>query len=151
MAAAEMSEGAYVKKLAWNNCFNLQCSPLHLEKGDKIEFKYSSSHDVVKMPDKNAFENCLAGTRVGTRAQGSAGYVLDLNDVGVSYYICGQGSHCSAGQKIEVNVHERYEAPPSAGGSAPCYSADGCQAKAGAAQLSTLSLLLATFAAALAM
>ena len=151
MAAASMSEGAYVKKLAWDNCFNLQCSPLHLEKGDKIEFKYSSSHDVVKMPDKNAFENCLAGTRVGTQAAGSAGYVLDLSDVGVSYYICGQGSHCSAGQKIEVNVHERYEAPPSAGGSAPCYSADGCQAKAGAAQLSTLSLLLATFAAALAM
>ena len=159
MAAAKMEEGAHVRKLNWDQCFNLACSPLNLEKGDKIEFKYSASHDVVKVADKAAFDACAAGTTVGSSSQGAAGFVLDLNSVGTEHYVCGQGSHCANGQKIEVKVHERtYAAPPSSGGSAPCYSAScdspapakPAPAKAGAAIAKpAFAALLATLAAAL--
>lgn len=156
MAAAKMEEGAHVRKLNWDQCFNLACSPLNLEKGDKIEFKYSASHDVVKVADKSAFDACASGTTVGSASQGAAGFVLDLNTVGTEYYVCGQSNHCSNGQKIEVKVHERtYAAPPSSGGSAPCYSANcdsPAPAKAGAAIAKPAgAALLATLAAALAL
>ena len=157
MAAAKMEEGAHVRKLTWDQCFNLACSPLNLEKGDKIEFKYSVNHDVVKVADKSAFDTCASGTTVGSTSQGAAGFVLDLNDVGTEYYICGQGNHCSSGQKIEVKVHERtHAAPPSSGESAPCYSASCAPApaptpeKAGTAIAKpAVAALLATLAAAL--
>ena len=79
-----------------------------------------------------------------------------MNTVGTEYYVCGQSNHCSNGQKIEVKVHERtYAAPPSSGGSAPCYSAScdsPAPAKAGAAIAKPAgAALLATLAAALAL
>jgi len=48
MAAAKLVEGAYIRQISWNDCFNEACSPTNVTVGDSLDFRYSASHNVVK-------------------------------------------------------------------------------------------------------
>ena len=120
MSVNGVIEGAFVRDVAWNDCYDLACSPMNITVGDTLNFVYSETHDVVKVADAAAFETCAAGVTVGTTGDG-AGYEHKFEDVGVEYFVCSQGSHCASGQKMVVNVHSA-RTTPSAGGEAPSYS-----------------------------
>ena len=135
MAAAKMEEGAHVRKLNWDQCFNLACSPLNLEKGDKIEFKYSASHDVVKVADKARSTPALRERRWVARLRAPP----DL----FSFKLRRQPLRLRPGQPLCQRAEDRGQGArenvrgaASSGGSAPCYSAScdsPAPAKAGAA------------------
>ena len=120
MSVNGVIEGAFVRDVAWNDCYDLACSPMNITVGDTLNFVYSETHDVVKVADAAAFETCAAGVTVGTTGDG-AGYEHKFEDVGVEYFVCSQGSHCASGQKMVVNVHSA-RTTPAAGGEAPSYS-----------------------------
>ena len=120
MSEAGVIEGAFVRDVAWNDCFDLACSPMNITVGDSLNFVYSEAHDVVKVADAAAFETCAAGETVGATSAG-AGVERKFESVGVEYFVCSQGSHCANGQKMVVNVHSA-RTTPSAGGEAPSYS-----------------------------
>jgi hypothetical protein len=120
MSVAGVIEGAFVRDVAWNDCFDLACSPMNITVGDSLNFVYSEAHDVVKVADAAAFETCAAGETVGATSAG-AGVERKFESVGVEYFVCSQGSHCANGQKMVVNVHSA-RTTPSAGGEAPSYS-----------------------------
>lgn len=120
MSVAGAIEGAFVRDVAWNDCFDLACSPMNITVGDSLNFVYSEAHDVVKVADAAAFETCAAGETVGAASAG-AGVERKFESVGVEYFVCSQGSHCANGQKMVVNVHSA-RTTPSAGGEAPSYS-----------------------------
>lgn len=113
-------EGSLIRDVAWDQCFDLKCSPMNITVGDSLNFVYSAAHDVVKVSDAAAFEACAAGTVVGATSAG-AGYQRRFENVGVEYFVCSQGQHCLSGQKMVVNVHTARETP-SSGGEAPSYS-----------------------------
>ena len=120
MSVAGVIEGAFVRDVAWNDCFDLACSPMNITVGDSLNFVYSEAHDVVKVADAAAFETCADGVTVGATDAG-AGYEHRFENEGVEYFVCSQGSHCANGQKMVVNVHSA-RTTPSAGGEAPSYS-----------------------------
>ena len=60
MSVAGVIEGAFVRDVAWNDCFDLACSPMNITVGDSLNFVYSEAHDVVKVVDAAAFETCAA-------------------------------------------------------------------------------------------
>ena len=120
MAENGIIEGAFVRDVAWNDCFDLACSPMNITVGDTLNFIYSETHDVVKVEDAAAFETCAGGVTVGITSAGD-GYEHRFEDVGVEYFVCSQGSHCASGQKMVVNVHSA-RTTPSAAGEAPSYS-----------------------------
>jgi plastocyanin len=120
MSVNNVVEGAFVRDVAWNDCFDLACSPMNITVGDTLNFVYSEAHDVVKVADAAAFETCADGVTVGATDAG-AGYEHRFENEGVEYFVCSQGSHCANGQKMVVNVHSA-RTTPSAGGEAPSYS-----------------------------
>ena len=124
MSKAKFEEGAYVRELQWDKCgFEVDCSPINITVGDAIIFKYSASHDVVKVATAAEYAGCTALTNVvGSTSEGASGYKTGKFDkVGTHYFVCGRGTHCKQGQKTVVHVHEARKVP-STGGAAPSYS-----------------------------
>ena len=56
MSVNNVVEGAFVRDVAWNDCFDLACSPMNITVGDTLNFVYSEAHDVVKVADAAAEE-----------------------------------------------------------------------------------------------
>lgn len=123
MSKANIVEGAFVRELRWNECFEEKCSPLNITEGDSILFFYGSSHDVVKVATADEYETCslLTADVVGSTSAGTAGYKHTFDKVGTHYFACGRSTHCVGGQKAVVQVHAARKAP-STGGAAPSYS-----------------------------
>lgn len=70
----------------------------------------TGQHNVAKVT-KSAFDACNGGSAVFTLTSGPA--TVTLNETGEQYYICSVGSHCSAGQKLAINVNRASSTGPS--------------------------------------
>lgn len=89
--------------------------------GDVLRFKYSTSHDVYKMADYTAYDECLSAysTELGTNSVGGGSgslsnqydYTVTAEDLaaGTIYFACSyypwySFDHCVEGQKFAVTV-----------------------------------------------
>ena len=95
--------------------------------GDVLRFKYSTSHDVYKMADYTAYDECLSAysTELGTNSVGGGSgslsnqydYTVTAEDLAAgtiyfacSYYPAGDWGHCVEGQAISVTVSDEVSA-----------------------------------------
>ncbi|GJN24241.1 hypothetical protein PR202_gb11972 [Eleusine coracana subsp. coracana] len=69
--------------------------------GDSISFKYSSSHDVVKV-SKADYDACSGANPIKSFTGGAT--TVKLTTPGKHYFICGVPGHCAAGMKFEITV-----------------------------------------------
>ncbi|KAK7388668.1 hypothetical protein VNO78_23491 [Psophocarpus tetragonolobus] len=97
-------------------------SSLTFSLGDSLVFNFSTGqHDVAKVT-KSGFDACNGGSPIFSIRNGPA--TVTLNETGEQYYICTVGAHCSAGQKLAINVTRASATPspapqPSPSGSPP--------------------------------
>ena len=95
--------------------------------GDVLRFKYSTSHDVYKMADYTAYDECLSAysTELGTNSVGGGSgslsnqydYTVTAEDLAAgtiyfacSYYPAGDWGHCVEGQAVSVTVSDEVSA-----------------------------------------
>ncbi|OMO57791.1 Plastocyanin-like protein [Corchorus olitorius] len=81
--------------------------------GDILVFNFTTgAHDVAEVSTETAFDNCATAPAnlLFTRTTGPAS--ITLNRTGDHYYICTFGTHCAAGQKVQIEV-EMGTSPPS--------------------------------------
>ena len=81
------------------------CENLAVEVGDEVAFVWSGNHDLWKLKDKTAHDNCdFDGA---TKLEGSFSSLKNLQ-AGTTYYACavGSGAHCQNSQKITVIATE---------------------------------------------
>ncbi|KAK1306121.1 hypothetical protein QJS10_CPA10g00376 [Acorus calamus] len=71
--------------------------------GDSLRFTFpTGSHNVMEV-SKSDYDSCTTTAPIGgTKTTGPA--TLNLSTAGMHYYICGFPQHCSAGQKLSINV-----------------------------------------------
>ncbi|CAI0389283.1 unnamed protein product [Linum tenue] len=70
--------------------------------GDILVFNFAAgAHDVTQV-NKADYDSCSAANPMMTSTTGPAR--ITLNSTGEHYFICGVPGHCSAGQKVTVNV-----------------------------------------------
>nr|XP_016442869.1 PREDICTED: blue copper protein-like [Nicotiana tabacum] len=70
--------------------------------GDTLVFNFATgAHDVAKVT-KSAYDSCSSTGPVTLITVGPAN--ITLNSTGTEYFICTFGQHCSAGQKLAINV-----------------------------------------------
>ncbi|KAK1306122.1 hypothetical protein QJS10_CPA10g00377 [Acorus calamus] len=71
--------------------------------GDSLRFTFpTGSHNVMEV-SKSDYDSCTTTAPIGgTKTTGPA--TLNLPTAGMHYYICGFPQHCSAGQKLSINV-----------------------------------------------
>jgi hypothetical protein len=94
---------------SWDLQTNLTAwaSTVDFHPGDPLVFKYdASAHDVVEVTQAGYTSCSAAASPVaggGTHQTGSDA-VVELNGVGVRYFVCGKPGHCGAGMKLAVRV-----------------------------------------------
>ncbi|KAK1282372.1 hypothetical protein QJS10_CPB22g01105 [Acorus calamus] len=71
--------------------------------GDSLRFTFpTGSHNVMEV-SKSDYDSCTTTAPIGgTKTTGPT--TLSLSTAGMHYYICGFPQHCSAGQKLSINV-----------------------------------------------
>ncbi|XP_045786680.1 blue copper protein-like [Trifolium pratense] len=80
--------------------------------GDTLVFNFASgAHDVSKVT-KTAYDGC-DGTTTLSKVTNSPASVT-LNETGQQYFLCSIPGHCSAGQKISINVVKASTSPVAA-------------------------------------
>jgi len=126
--------------------------------GQTVKFTWAGFHNVMKV-DKAQYDAC---TKEGTELAGTDvnEFALELTEdlVGVHYFICSVGGHCSAGQKLMLEVTATApaatpdaEAALPAAPAAPSGSASGAYgSEAGKERLTVLPLMMTGFALAVA-
>jgi len=80
--------------------------------GDKLSFKYTTSHNVYLMPSPEAYESCdfSAATELASDSYGGGEgsfpnvYEAVTTATGTLYFACEKPGHCEARQKIAVTV-----------------------------------------------
>ena len=80
--------------------------------GDKLSFKYTTSHNVYLMPSPEAYESCdfSAATELASDSYGGGEgsfpnvYEAVTTATGTLYFACEKPGHCGARQKIAVTV-----------------------------------------------
>jgi len=114
--------------------------PLLIGPLDTLVFNYGASHDVYEFHDESSYDACDFGSATllgGTSDGGGDGFVVAPGDgLGTYWYGCQMGSHCAAGQKIEVHVAEpgstssysSSSGEASSGECEACYSTEGLPA-----------------------
>merc|ERR1711907_376626 len=78
--------------------------------GDTVVFEYSASHDVYHMASSTAYDSCdfTGATMLASASQGGGSgsypnsYSYTCSTTGNVYVACSVGSHCSAGQKVQI-------------------------------------------------
>merc|ERR1711871_1141366 len=78
--------------------------------GDTVVFEYSASHDVYQMANSTAYDSCdfTGATMLASTSQGGGSgsypnrYSYTCSTTGNVYAACSVGSHCSAGQKVQI-------------------------------------------------
>ncbi|MCD7445975.1 hypothetical protein HAX54_024679 [Datura stramonium] len=79
--------------------------------GDTLVFNFATgAHDVAKVT-KSAYDSCSSTGPVTLITVGPAN--ITLNSTGTEYFICTFGQHCSAGQKLAINVTSASTPTPS--------------------------------------
>ncbi|XP_059286136.1 cucumber peeling cupredoxin-like [Lycium ferocissimum] len=79
--------------------------------GDTLVFNFATgAHDVAKVT-KSAYDSCSSTGPVTLITVGPAN--ITLNSTGAEYFICTFGQHCSAGQKLAINVTAASSPTPS--------------------------------------
>ncbi|XP_019255718.1 PREDICTED: cucumber peeling cupredoxin-like [Nicotiana attenuata] len=79
--------------------------------GDTLVFNFATgAHDVAKVT-KSAYDSCSSTGPVTLITVGPAN--ITLNSTGTEYFICTFGQHCSAGQKLAINVTASSTSSPS--------------------------------------
>ncbi|KAL1223757.1 Uclacyanin-2 [Cardamine amara subsp. amara] len=68
--------------------------------GDTLEFKYGPSHSVNEV-NKAGYDSC-GGAPIDTHSGGDT--TIDLDKVGLRYFICPTSGHCEGGMKVAVTV-----------------------------------------------
>lgn len=103
------------QEITWE--FFIEQGPFVVPVGGSFTFEYSGFHNVVKVADQQAFDNCNAnmqGELVGTSGGSGTSVTLAFDTPGTFYYICDIGGHCeSGGMKLIIEVPEPEPAPPS--------------------------------------
>lgn len=80
--------------------------------GDTLVFNYASGqHDVAKVT-KTAYDSCNGANTLFTLTNSPA--TVTLNETGQQNFICAVPGHCSAGQKLSINVVKASASPVSA-------------------------------------
>ncbi|XVE98350.1 hypothetical protein REPUB_Repub03eG0098800 [Reevesia pubescens] len=83
--------------------------------GDILVFNFTTGvHDVAEV-NKTAYDNCTTTNTIFTDNNGPAR--ITLNRTGEHYYICTVPGHCSAGQKLNVEVQNSTNIAPTPGSS----------------------------------
>nr|XP_043607114.1 mavicyanin-like [Erigeron canadensis] len=78
--------------------------------GDNLVFSYDSSHDVLEVTKPN-YDSCGTQSPISTSVNSPTR--IPLTAEGSRYFICGRGSHCSQGMKVQINVVAGASGPPS--------------------------------------
>lgn len=86
--------------------------------GDTLVFNFATGAHDLTVVTRQAYDSCSTANAVNRITNGPAR--VRLNTTGQHYYICGFPGHCTAGQKLTVNVVGN-----NSGGSAPAPSAGG--------------------------
>jgi len=90
----------------YKNCFNVR------KLNDFAVFNYASGqHDVAKVT-KTAYDSCNGANTLFTLTNSPA--TVTLNETGQQNFICAVPGHCSAGQKLSINVVKASASPVSA-------------------------------------
>ncbi|KAJ1695000.1 hypothetical protein LUZ63_011698 [Rhynchospora breviuscula] len=85
--------------------------------GDTLTFSYSpSQHDVLEVSQAN-YDSCGTSNPIATHTDGNT--VITLSAVGTRYFICGFNGHCTAGQKVQINVVSGSSTAPAPSSSGP--------------------------------
>lgn len=125
--------------------------------GDILVFNYQRSAHNVEEVTKEKFDSCSSASPLATYT--TPPVRVTLNKTGPHYFICGFPGHCSAGQKLAINVTGKATAtPPSSAAtppttpSSPSPAGDGAVSppppNSGAASLGLSSVTLLSIAAA---
>ncbi|OMO57792.1 Plastocyanin-like protein [Corchorus olitorius] len=86
--------------------------------GDVLVFNFATgAHDVVEVGTENAFDTCAGANPVRTITTGPAS--ITLNRTGDYYFICTIGTHCTAGQKVKIDVEMGTSPPSTTPGTSP--------------------------------
>ena len=101
---------------------------LHVKKGDRIAFTYSTHHDIWAHPTLEALESCdfSTATRIANTTEGggcadeadlacmsaATPFILRPNTPGMLYLSCHVSDHCANGQRLVVQVHSSRPQPP---------------------------------------
>ncbi|XWS27026.1 hypothetical protein CRYUN_Cryun26dG0080300 [Craigia yunnanensis] len=105
--------------------------------GDILVFSFTTGeHDVAEVT-KTAYEACNTANTTFTWTNGPQS--IPLNSTGERYFICTFPNHCSAGQKLEVEVHNG-TSTASTPGSSP-NTPTGTPSNSASSLVSTLSLV----------
>ena len=84
---------------------NLFHTQSQLTTGDKVNFKYTSGHN-VKQVSKTAYDTCLVNG-IGTAEDGPYTWAAWTEEGGTRYFVCGVPGHCKDGNmKITVTVSD---------------------------------------------
>ncbi|KAL5769020.1 hypothetical protein ACOSP7_015578 [Xanthoceras sorbifolium] len=100
----------------WTNVRNTTfysawASNFTFEVGDRLVFNFANgAHDVATVT-KDAYDACTTANTINLIQNGPA--TVTLNTTGTHYFICTIAGHCSAGQKLSVNVVADSDTPPS--------------------------------------
>ncbi|XP_010508251.1 PREDICTED: uclacyanin-2-like [Camelina sativa] len=76
--------------------------------GDTLKFTYGPSHSVNEV-NKAGYDSC-GGTPIDTHSGGDT--EIDLETVGIKYFICPTSGHCEGGMKLAVTVVAASTGPP---------------------------------------
>ncbi|GJN11309.1 hypothetical protein PR202_ga29490 [Eleusine coracana subsp. coracana] len=103
--------------------------------GDTVVFTYLKQFHNVMAVSKSGYKNCDTSKPIATWSTGNDSVVL--NTTGHHYFLCGIPGHCSAGQKVDINVLASSAAPsespsmaPSPAGTEPSSAGSGSAAAA---------------------
>ncbi|PWA41579.1 Cupredoxin [Artemisia annua] len=69
--------------------------------GDNLDFQFTSAHDVLEVTREN-YDSCGLGSPISTTLTSPARFPLTAE--GSRYFICGRGTHCSQGMKVQIDV-----------------------------------------------
>ncbi|KAL8228454.1 hypothetical protein R6Q57_016038 [Mikania cordata] len=69
--------------------------------GDFIVFQFDGTHDVLEVSQTN-YGSCGTGSPISTTVSSPA--IFQLTATGNRYFICGRGSHCNQGMKVQIGV-----------------------------------------------
>lgn len=110
-------------QLSWN--FGLPATPLKLNAGDKVVFRWSAlNHNVVELPNRAAFDQCdFTHKKYIIKATPSGAGNVVGNNGKVGYYVCTILTHCKAGLKRMVvwgDDTSQDTAAPTSSGSVAC-------------------------------
>lgn len=101
---------------------------LHIKKGDKVSFTYSTHHDIWAHPTLEALESCnySEATLIANKTQGggceneadlecmaaATPFVMQPGSDGMLFLSCSVSDHCVNGQRLVIEVHSSRLPPP---------------------------------------